>query len=274
MRPTHLDTRYKHDLSPRQQEVLELIAAGKTNPEIAESLGISLDGAKYHVREILAKLEVDSREEAAQEWRRMRSPVARLRHFVLPALHWLPNTGVVLAFIGLAVAGAAVVGVIALLSGDTGETGLAPGQSGPGATATSVQPPTAVPSPTRDGVIPDLSQFDPEPIPLDPSTEPCEPSRHYVLLSVGGGDLIGACATWQDTWDDELGFVMRVELFGGTQVDTVHFLLPPGAEGVVIPDEYRPSCDRAGFRLTLFVLLPNGSQFVDTGGRQGICDGG
>ena len=52
-------------LTPREQEVYELLRDGLTNPQIAEALGISLDGAKYHVSQILMKLEVGSREEAA-----------------------------------------------------------------------------------------------------------------------------------------------------------------------------------------------------------------
>jgi DNA-binding CsgD family transcriptional regulator/dipeptidyl aminopeptidase/acylaminoacyl peptidase len=73
-------------LTPRQREVMELIAAGKTNFEIAQHLGVSLEGAKYHVSEILAKLGVDSREEAVAAWqsgeRRWRWP--RMR-FLVPA---------------------------------------------------------------------------------------------------------------------------------------------------------------------------------------------
>ena len=56
--------------TPRQREVLQLIAAGKTNTEIAEMLGLSLAGAKWHVSEILSKLQAESREEAAEYWRR------------------------------------------------------------------------------------------------------------------------------------------------------------------------------------------------------------
>jgi DNA-binding CsgD family transcriptional regulator len=42
--------------TPRHVEVLNLLARGRTNPEIAETLGITLDGAKYHIREILSAL--------------------------------------------------------------------------------------------------------------------------------------------------------------------------------------------------------------------------
>ena len=73
------------ELSDRQREVLRLIALGCTNPEIAHRLGITLDGAKWHVREILSRLGVDSREEAAEMWKRgdLRPPrFARLRSLV------------------------------------------------------------------------------------------------------------------------------------------------------------------------------------------------
>ncbi len=53
------------ELTPREREVFDLLRLGLTNEEIAERLGISLDGAKYHVSQILSKLGVSSREEAA-----------------------------------------------------------------------------------------------------------------------------------------------------------------------------------------------------------------
>ena len=53
------------DLTRRERAVLDLIRLGLTNEEIAGRLGISLDGAKYHVSQILSKLGVGSREEAA-----------------------------------------------------------------------------------------------------------------------------------------------------------------------------------------------------------------
>lgn len=66
-------------LSRRQMEILALIAAGRTNAEIAAHLGISLSGAKYHVSQILSSLEVDTREEAADWWRRENGLAYRLR---------------------------------------------------------------------------------------------------------------------------------------------------------------------------------------------------
>jgi ATP/maltotriose-dependent transcriptional regulator MalT len=51
-------------LSPREREVLDLLAEGLTNPAIARRLFISPATAKLHVRRILAKLDVTSRHEA------------------------------------------------------------------------------------------------------------------------------------------------------------------------------------------------------------------
>jgi len=54
-----------NQLTDRELEVLEFIRRDFTNEQIADRLGISLDGAKYHVSQILSKLGVVSREEAA-----------------------------------------------------------------------------------------------------------------------------------------------------------------------------------------------------------------
>jgi DNA-binding CsgD family transcriptional regulator len=52
-------------LTNREREVHDLLRHGLTNEEIAQRLGISLDGAKYHVSQILGKLGVESRAQAA-----------------------------------------------------------------------------------------------------------------------------------------------------------------------------------------------------------------
>ena len=53
------------DLSPREIEVLQLVARGLDNGEIAAELNISPRTAKNHVSSILAKLEVPNRIQAA-----------------------------------------------------------------------------------------------------------------------------------------------------------------------------------------------------------------
>jgi DNA-binding NarL/FixJ family response regulator len=56
----------KPDLTPREQEVLDLIAIGATNQDIAEQLTISLHTVKSHVRNILNKLHAVNRRDAAR----------------------------------------------------------------------------------------------------------------------------------------------------------------------------------------------------------------
>jgi DNA-binding CsgD family transcriptional regulator len=51
-------------ISPREIEVLELVAQGKSNREIAETLFLSHRTVEAHMASILAKLEVDSRHKA------------------------------------------------------------------------------------------------------------------------------------------------------------------------------------------------------------------
>jgi DNA-binding NarL/FixJ family response regulator len=51
-------------LTPREMEVLQLMAHGLPNKRIAARLGISLHTAKFHVAQILAKLDAGSRTEA------------------------------------------------------------------------------------------------------------------------------------------------------------------------------------------------------------------
>ncbi len=52
-------------LSNRELEVLKLLVDGKSNPEIAVILRISISTAKAHVRSIMAKFAVDDRVQAA-----------------------------------------------------------------------------------------------------------------------------------------------------------------------------------------------------------------
>ncbi|WP_237527098.1 LuxR C-terminal-related transcriptional regulator, partial [Streptomyces sp. SID2119] len=59
-------------LTPREQDVHRLVAAGHTNRRIAEELFISPKTASVHVSNILAKLGVASRGEAAALAHRLR----------------------------------------------------------------------------------------------------------------------------------------------------------------------------------------------------------
>ena len=54
-----------HQLTPREQEVLDLIARGFSNKRIALELGVAEKTVKTHVSHVLAKLGVSDRTQAA-----------------------------------------------------------------------------------------------------------------------------------------------------------------------------------------------------------------
>lgn len=56
----------EHNLTPRELEVLNLVAQGYADKEIAAELTISLYTVKSHLRNVLAKLQVGNRKEAAR----------------------------------------------------------------------------------------------------------------------------------------------------------------------------------------------------------------
>lgn len=132
-------------LTTRQREVLALVAKGRTNGEIASELGIGFDTAKTHVSEILGRLGVDTREEAADWWRRENGLAARLFRVLgfsaLPVASRFAVAASALAVLGV---GAAVV-VLALNPGD-GQ----PASGGPASLPTVNVPVTVTGSTTPD----------------------------------------------------------------------------------------------------------------------------
>ncbi|MFZ2014141.1 MAG: response regulator transcription factor [Nocardioides sp.] len=57
--------RYRVDLTEREAQVLALIGAGRSNAEIARELGLSLKTVQNHVSNVLAKLQLRDRTQAA-----------------------------------------------------------------------------------------------------------------------------------------------------------------------------------------------------------------
>ena len=98
-------------LTAAEQRVLEELRRGGTNAEIAVRLGVTLDAVKFHVSNMLGKLELDSRHQLAA-WR----PEPRRRLFGLLAVPvTLEPVGRVLVWAGVAAAGTAAVGVVAVV---------------------------------------------------------------------------------------------------------------------------------------------------------------
>ena len=144
------------ELTERQSHVLRLITEGKTNAEIGEALGISLDGAKWHVSEILSKLDVATREEAAEYWRArngLRSRTLRALRSLVPGLGWLKVAGGVAVV--ASVSAAAIFVVVALRDSGTSDTGPLATAGQPSATATTASSTAAsIPAPrTKDPTL-------------------------------------------------------------------------------------------------------------------------
>jgi len=69
----------------QQRRVLDLLAQGKTNAEIALALGITPDGAKWHVGQLLRETGLEDRRALADWWRREKE---RRQGARLPAFAW------------------------------------------------------------------------------------------------------------------------------------------------------------------------------------------
>jgi DNA-binding NarL/FixJ family response regulator len=69
------------ELSPREQEVLDLLARGYLYKEIAERLNISVPSVNTYVRRMYEKLQVRSRAQAVAKYAHLSEPEPRLNSF-------------------------------------------------------------------------------------------------------------------------------------------------------------------------------------------------
>ena len=142
-------------LTPAERRVLAELRRGGTNAEIAARLGVTLDAVKFHISNMLGKLQLENREQLAA-WR----PEPRRRLFGLLALPAaLEPIGRVLVWTGVAAAGTAAVAVVAVvlivlssLDGSEQQLAFAPTATATLAataapTATPTTAPTATPTP-------------------------------------------------------------------------------------------------------------------------------
>lgn len=110
---TRSDPRRDRALTDRQREVMSLMVRGYTNGQIAEAMGISLDGAKFHVSEILSRLGVSTREEAVTVWQDESGMIASIRRIVFASSGWASP---LLKTVAIGIAGLTVtVGVAAII---------------------------------------------------------------------------------------------------------------------------------------------------------------
>jgi TolB-like protein/cytochrome c-type biogenesis protein CcmH/NrfG len=79
------------ELSPRQREIVELLARGLTNQDIAAALGISATTVRTHVSTVLTQLDITNRTEAAALFTRWQASVPRVGEVLRrPAIAVLP----------------------------------------------------------------------------------------------------------------------------------------------------------------------------------------
>jgi DNA-binding CsgD family transcriptional regulator len=143
------------ELTQRERQVLDLIARGKTNVEIAQEMDIAYYTARNHVSNVLSKLGVETREQAATWWRitgstmpppRRRSRVhAWARAIVgLGSLKMAATALGALAVIAVAT-GLVVLTILSLPGGETENVETEPGQ------ATVPADDEATPQPDNEG---------------------------------------------------------------------------------------------------------------------------
>ncbi|HZP58536.1 MAG TPA: LuxR C-terminal-related transcriptional regulator [Dehalococcoidia bacterium] len=143
--------RHPEVLTPRQQDVLRYLQQGLTNEEIAGRLGISADGVKFHVSEILARLGVNSRYEAAQwqpeagrrRWALALAPFAALQRLKLNALT-AAATGLAVLFVAAGI-GALAWGIARTGGGRHAEPRATLGAADPDLVIFSAAPPGRYP---------------------------------------------------------------------------------------------------------------------------------
>jgi DNA-binding CsgD family transcriptional regulator len=136
-------------LTPRERQVLDLVKRRYSNRDIAAELGISLSGAKYHVSEIISKLGVATREEAAA-WRPERERRWMFVPTSLSARLDLLSAGLPFKLIGLVVIAAGVAIATAFLDREPG-SGSQTLLTGPVPTPTIESPCPTPPDP--DGLV-------------------------------------------------------------------------------------------------------------------------
>ncbi len=213
------------ELTPRQREVLDLLAKRHTNGEIAEKLGISLSAAKWHVSEIIGELGVDTREEAADWWRERNGLRTRLWRGVSGGMAAATTRPVAIGTAVVAVL--AVIALVAALLWQGGDDEGVPftDDETPTATITSAATPATPTAPTAATATPDPELvYETYPVPgrdelfvytafVGEETEPNRtwPVRELVVQDLATGTLV---ASWKYSGID-LGYPIGAVVGGG-----------------------------------------------------------
>lgn len=187
---------YGYDFSPAERRVLEHLRLGLTNAEIAERLGISPDGVKYHVSNMLGKLSLENRHQlAAYEpaqpartpWILLPAAAARRAASALAAHPAVPGVALGALVLGLAVA----VYLVGPGSDDDRPAAVLTPRPQPSATASPIATLPAPAASTATGTP--LATITPSPSPAPAIEIPSRPAfgafgdTIAAYLSAGGG---------------------------------------------------------------------------------------
>jgi photosystem II stability/assembly factor-like uncharacterized protein/DNA-binding CsgD family transcriptional regulator len=200
---THTSSAIEPTFTPRQREVLQLLVQGRTNSQIAEALGITLDGAKWHVREIITKLGVESREEAAEYWRAhngLRLRFTRAIRALVPASTWLK---IFAGGVGIAAVSAVTIALVVAFQHSPGSSTAAAASTtaSPTSTATDATHLATKPALAPPVIPTTVSTPAPTPIPMPTNVQLSAPSGEVVWALVGGEALFRSLdhgTTWTE----------------------------------------------------------------------------
>jgi Bacterial regulatory proteins, luxR family len=229
--------------------VLSLIREGLTNPQIAERLGVTESAAKFHVSEILSKLGVESRQEAAAYSAMLKRSWLVLPFFALPE-HWKMAVRRRGRLAGVAAAGAATVSLILLV-------GLLTRRDGSGTQ-------TGEASSFDEALAPDVPPIQP-PATFGPEAflgTPCQRTAvatKHVNARMMAISLINFCVTWSDVFENETGFRVEIKHGGGEFV----YHLPADTTEVFPPPSDWPYGAVKEVQVEVYAEMPAGEEMVD-----------
>ena len=193
-RPRHPDV-----LTPAEWRVLDALRDGGTNADIAARLGLSADTVKYHISNMLAKLELRDRR-ALASWRpeERRGRLGALSF--VPAVVWSVARPIAWVGAGTAAVAGVVVGVVAVVALVAVVLVTAGGDSdpplavAPTPTQTSTPVPTATPDRTSTPAPTPTAQPTPTPSPAPSRTAMAVPLPTASDLGIREVDTADALA--------------------------------------------------------------------------------
>ncbi|MEX1022158.1 MAG: peptidoglycan DD-metalloendopeptidase family protein, partial [Dehalococcoidia bacterium] len=268
-RDSSSDTAAVEPITERQLEVARLVADGRSNPEIADALGISLAGAKYHVSELLGRLGLDRREDVAAWYRERgaapiadRAPEGRWRR--LRAL-WPLGAVAAAAIPALAIA-------VALSGGQAGETPAAAPTATAAVAATGVVEPTSVATSMPAGEPPPFAAYEGAPLFYEHEIGPRESLLDLALRFGVQPDHVAWSNPAVPVLSDHLGVTMQDALPSGLEVRVP--ALPGILHTVRIGDTVYDIANRYSADWRDIVAFPPNGLSVDASGAPGPVEPG